>query len=178
MHKNEDSRMSAHWMMNALVKRGVAKEDISNRIGITPEAFENLLDELPYDLYFTIMNWAAELSDNDSLGIDLAGEIDLANMGLYGYLLNNAPTLNDFCETFSQYLSTLTLGSSLQLQRLENSCRISYKILFPTMEDTRHDNEMTLAIAVNFSANRVCRSIGPHQALADSCNKCKQLNDQ
>ena len=155
MHITHQSHMSLRWLMNALAKLGISKEYISNKIGITPQAFEDQLDRLPVHLYFSIMNWAADVNGSESFGIDLVDEIDLANMGLYGYLLQNAPTLKDFCETFSQHLATLTFGASLQLEQLKNCCRISYAVLYPTTEDTRHDVEMTLAIPVVFFRKQI-----------------------
>lgn len=149
MYRNDKSHMSAHWLVNALIKRGVSKQDITHKLGIATKEVEDPFDRVPINLYFSIMNWAAEVCDDDYFGINLVEDINLLDMGLYGYLLNNAPTLRDFCEIFSQYFATLTISASLQLESLKNSSRIVYEILYPITEDPRHDVEMTLAIPIN-----------------------------
>lgn len=152
--KRSTGAIAANWLIEALRQRELNLE----------HAFPALLGESPlsngflaWEYYNTLFEWGATQLDDDCLGIHIAEQLDLATWGIFGYLLLNSATLEDWCRFGERYLSIFQRGASLHYNSLGGICRCRYHLFAPEVPSRRQDVEFSLAIPVLFFR----RHLGP-----------------
>jgi AraC-like DNA-binding protein len=137
------------WLLKAFAKGGVDTGELSRRLpGPMDLALRNPEMVTP-DMVNTILLECASLSGDSNFGLRMIELTDSADLGLYGYLLMNAPTVGEALEIACRYYPTFYLGAALDLSVARATARLSYRVKAPATVSARHDNEWTLGFMVS-----------------------------
>lgn len=132
------------WIVEAMESGGV---DLARLAARMPAAFEQLVaapDTLSPDDLVGLLDACADLSGDADFGLHMADYLELTRIGIYGYLLLNAPTIREFLEVSARYYALIYLGGRLGLSVSGAVARYQYTIVRPCHVDPRHLNEWTI----------------------------------
>jgi AraC-like DNA-binding protein len=101
------------------------------------------------DMVNAILLECASLSGDANFGLRMVGLTDSADLGIYGYLLMNAPTVGEALEIACRYYPTFYLGAVLNLSVARATARLTYRVKASGTVSARHDNEWTLGFLVH-----------------------------
>jgi AraC-like DNA-binding protein len=136
------------WILKAFAKGGVDTGELSRRLPGPMDLALRSPEMLTPDMVNTILLECASLSGDGDFGLRMIELTDSADLGLYGYLLMNAPTVGEALEIACRYYPTFYLGAALGLSVAGAAARLTYRVKAPATVSARHDNEWTLGFMV------------------------------
>jgi AraC-like DNA-binding protein len=144
-----DSDQSGAWLLTAFAMGGVDVQELFRRLPKQMDLATRAPETLTPDVVNAILLECASLSADNNFGlrmVELAGPADL---GIYGYLLMNAPTVGEALEIACRYYPTFYLGATLRLSVGRGVARLSYRTKAHSTLSARHDNEWSLGFFVH-----------------------------
>jgi AraC-like DNA-binding protein len=136
------------WLLKAFARGGVDTRQLIQRIPGPMDLAFRTPEMVTPDVVNTILLECASLSGDANFGLHMAELADTADLGIYGYLLMNAPTVGDALEIACRYYPTFYLGAALDLSVAGARARLTYRVKAPATVSARHDNEWTLGFLV------------------------------
>jgi len=137
------------WFLAALARGGVDTQELSRRLpGQVDTALRFPTRITPAELN-PILNEAALLSGDSNFGLRMVELVTTADLGIYGYLMTNAPTVREALDVACRYYPTFYRGATLELSTVRGTASIIYR---PKVDDelpNLHDNEWTLGYLLN-----------------------------
>ncbi|MDH5286885.1 MAG: AraC family transcriptional regulator [Betaproteobacteria bacterium] len=136
------------WLLRAFAMGGVDVQELFRRLPKQMDLATRAPETLTPDVVNAILLECASLSADDNFGlrmVELAGPSDL---GIYGYLLMNAPTVGEALEIACRYYPTFYLGATLRLSVGRGVARLTYRTKARSALSARHDNEWSLGFFV------------------------------
>jgi AraC-like DNA-binding protein len=136
------------WFLDALAKGGVDTQELSRRLPgqvdlalrfpttITPAALNSILSE------------AASLSGDRNFGLRMVDLVTTSDLGLFGYLMTNAPTVKEALEVACRYYPTFYRGATLELSTVNGTASIIFRPAGNGEIPNLLDNEWTLGSLV------------------------------
>ena len=104
------------WFFDLLTRVGIDLAEVKQLI---PEIYQYILengtDELSEIVLRTILNTLEKLTNDEHIGLLLAQNTTLEDVGLYGFLLKNSKTIEDFLLTAVKYYPILYRAGNLEL---------------------------------------------------------------
>jgi len=91
-----------------------------------------------------LLESCAVMSGDNSFGLHLVNAMDLSMMGIYGYLLAAAPTVERFLHFGGTYYPTLYRGAALSFSIKKARCSLQFSLDEQNADSSRHLNEWTL----------------------------------
>jgi len=131
-----------HRLHKPLVELGVDTTAIYAQVGITQRQIDR--DQVDLRRYLQVLQLTAELYKKPFLGLDIAQMRDTADLGLYGYMISNAPDYRSLLELAGEYMDVVTPGAVASLKESSAHAMWIYQLPFMEVELCRHDVELTL----------------------------------
>lgn len=144
-----DSDQSGAWLLKAFAMGGVDVQELCRRLPKQMDQATRAPETLVPDVVNAILLECASISGDSNFGlrmVELAGPSDL---GIYGYLLMNAPTVGEALEIACRYYPTFYLGATLRLTVSKGVARLTYRTKARSTLSARHDNEWSLGFFVH-----------------------------
>jgi len=144
-----DSDQSGAWLLKAFAMGGVDVHELFRRLPEQMDQATRAPETLTPDVVNAILLQCASLSADDNFGlrmVELAGPSDL---GTYGYLLKNAPTVGEALDIACRYYPTFYLGATLRLSVGRGMAKLTYRTKARSALSARHDNEWSLGFFVH-----------------------------
>ncbi|MDR3498614.1 MAG: AraC family transcriptional regulator ligand-binding domain-containing protein [Parvibaculum sp.] len=127
-------------------------------LGLQPDAFFDTKREavrprrngsrVPLDLLARFLSWAAEASGDDSFGLKLGARFHPSDLGAYGYLLLNSPTLGESMALAQRFAEFQQQGNAFVWKGTSDGfVEVRYDAHGLAEPLRRQDAECTLAIA-------------------------------
>lgn len=144
-----------------------------NQYGIDPEVVTQYLPkgnsaDLPhlvtFDHYLSLLNSLAELTGDPLFGMHVTEALPMEMLGIYGYLVTNAPTLRDLCQNAARYWATLTQASTVEFSEQKRSSALQYRFLVSTDIPAHQEVESTLTGLVVLFRQRIGAKWTPQEA--------------
>lgn len=117
---------------------------IYDQLDINPKSMEDKNASLSMTKYFQLLELAATHHDRPYLGVDLALNADINNLGILSYMLNNAPNFSRALELLNKYIMLVSPGASTTLQSESNDSILMYKSIDTPAELCRQHVEATI----------------------------------
>lgn len=183
MHEKSNQYASIHrnhagsWIIEAMEKAGV---DLAALSDLMPGEFDQLIhvpDTLQPDDLFRLLKKSEELSGDNNIGLHLSSSLELTRVGTYGYLLLNAPTIQEFLQLSARYYPLIYRGARLEFSVSGQKARLSFRIIEPFRLDPRHLNEWTLGFYIQFIRSKLYPDWEPDRVFF-SHKKPSKLEDQ
>ena len=106
-------------------------------------------ETLEPEMVNTILLECALLSGDSNFGLRMIELAHTSDLGIYGYLLMNAPTVGTALEIACRYYPTFYLGAELNLSVAKGAASLTYRVNAPATVPARHDNEWSLGFFVH-----------------------------
>ena len=150
-----DSQPPLSWLVHALDNIGINLD----RLSLRPEQSALLTgkgrhEPLRYDDYLAILDKVGNHIGEPEIGLLLADNIEYSEMGLFGYLLLNTPTIREYLESAARYDACLGNHSITTFQQGAYNSRIGYDTAVPVKLNPKHG--VTLALARRLDFIRSC----------------------
>lgn len=139
-----DWGLQVEWLVRYLLERGATQSEISTVLSRKTERSTQHLF-LPIDDYLLLFAWAADRLSAPHLGLDIAQQLQADELGIYGYLLKNSPTVGDLCEAAERYQPIFMRGMGFTCHTTAQQLEVRWQIYRPDSEGVRQDVEFTLA---------------------------------
>jgi AraC-like DNA-binding protein len=137
------------WLLRAFAKGGVDTRQLVRRLPGPMDLALRAPEMVTPDTVNAILFECASLSGDANFGLRMVELTDSADLGIYGYLLKNAPTVGEALEIACRYYPTFYLGAALDLSVARTTARLTYRVKTPATVSARHDNEWTLGFLVH-----------------------------
>lgn len=114
------------------------------KVGISPDVLDepSLLVEVPQ--FIEVMEVAARERNEDSLGLHMGEMLQPEDLGVVGYAIAHAATVENLLRTYVRYFVVYALGVDMSLEVKDGRARWSYQITDPGIVARRQDAEMAL----------------------------------
>jgi len=132
------------WLLKLFARGGVDTRQLIQRLPGPIDLALRAPEMATPDMVNTILLECASLSGDNNFGLRVAELMDAADLGVYGYLLMNGPTVGEALELACRYYPTFYLGAALDLSVAGPTARLTYRVKAPPTVSARHDNEWTL----------------------------------
>lgn len=163
-HVPEESwGLRGEFLIDYLLEHGVAVDEIAMLLGRNiGDAERNFL---PIDDYLTLFGWSAERLSAPHVGLDIAEQLSTRDIGIFGYLIRNSPTVAAFCDAVVRYQPLFMRGMEFSFKKLDGQFEIRWQIFRPPSESVRHDVELTLAGFLQLIQEGLGESLQPTKTL-------------
>lgn len=148
--QNQTAGITADWLLARLKQNGVALQEVCEALELPDSYLASKSGFLRLKPYNALYEWAAKRLDDEFLGIHMAEQMELSQVGMLGYLLINTSTLRDFCNLTERYLAIFQQGSALTYRVQGDICQCRYQVFTPDIPSMRQDVEFTLALGIVF----------------------------
>jgi len=159
VNKATATTVLTHWLVEHLEQtQNFNRADLTTALGLPQNTPARSLESLSLPQYLTLLNVAADRLGDTAFGLNLAKQTPNDAFGPVGLMMRHNATLRENFESLDRF--GLLLSNAMGFSFVEGpiSSQLEYRILLPTREDPRHDNEYTLALFVL----SVRRYVGEH----------------
>jgi AraC-like DNA-binding protein len=142
-------------------------------LGLRPEVFFDAMDEkprqargagarIPLDLLARFLAWAAEVSGDHAFGLRLGARVHPSDLGAYGYMLLNSPTLGEAMALAQRFADFQQQGDALVWKAMPDG-HLEVRYDGGGLEERlrRQDAECTLAIVHAVLQRLAARALRP-----------------
>jgi AraC-like DNA-binding protein len=155
--------LRGEFLIEYLLEHGVAVDEMATLLG--REIGDAERNFLPIDDYLLLFGWSAERLSAPHIGLDIAEQLSTRDIGIFGYLIRNSPTVAAFCDAVVRYQPLFMRGMEFSFRKLGREFEIRWQIFRPQSESVRHDVELTLAGFVQLIQEGLGESLHPNKTL-------------
>lgn len=144
------------------IELGLAPETYFASIGYRPERRRQLTPRVSMKVLSSFLTWAAEASNDPSFGLKAGARVSPRDLGAYGYLLLNSPTLGEAMTLAGRFVDFPQQGGALDWTHASaGHFEIRYDARGLQERYRRQDAECTLAIVPAILKALAGRKISP-----------------
>jgi AraC-like DNA-binding protein len=137
------------WLLKAFAMGGVDVQELFRRLPQQMDLASRAPESLTPDVVNAILLECASLSADENFGLRMVELAGPSELGVYGYLLKNAPTVGEALEIACRYYPTFYRGATLRLSVGRGVVRLTYRTKARSALSARHDNEWSLGFFVH-----------------------------
>ena len=127
------------------------------------------------DLFNTwaIFKKVADVTNRSDIGLDLGLSVDPVQLGPFGYLFMNAPTLGTALTDFVRYFPAFQSQALIRLKRGKRRISVEYYSNHPEVPGWKIDSEVTVGLIMGIVRKLLKRNIVPDEIHLDHPPICK-----
>jgi hypothetical protein len=143
------------WLLQLLASIGVDAQELRVKIPEVYQVISSKSELVSISDLELLLNVLEELTGDAHIGLKLAMDTQLNDLGLYGYLVKQSNNIKTFLQTSVEYYPIFYRPAKIELIERKNYCTFSYGDVIPTKNSCRHDNEWTLGWFVNQISEKI-----------------------
>jgi AraC-like DNA-binding protein len=144
-----DNKQPGAWLLESFARGGVDAEELTERLPEEIRRMTSSPETLEPEIVNTILLECALLSGDSNFGLRMIELVHTSDLGIYGYLLMNAPTVGKALEIACRYYPTFYRGAEVKLSIARGAASLTYRVNAPATVPARHDNEWSLGFFVH-----------------------------
>ncbi len=159
--KSSYSNENKKWLLTLLTKIGISEVILKKEV---PELYETICTDtqsISIEDLSRLLNTLENITNDPHIGLTLAQDTRLDNIGLYGYLLGQSRDLGELLQAAIKYYPIYHRPAKLSLKQKRFYSTFSYSDVIPTKNSCRHDNEWCLGWFVNQISSKTSFSWKP-----------------
>lgn len=145
---------SARAIIEYFQKFDMTVEDLANELGVDAEVLTEEDQRLPISLYRNIWSLALERSQDPALGLNMAQEDTIQDLGLVAHVVYNSPTLEEGLNHYIRLFSVVNETIELEYEASGDEGRLRFICKQPQHYNIS-DMERTLAIVLKRTTQAV-----------------------
>ena len=142
------SQHGAFWaadLIKDLVANGVSKQQLLKGTGLNPEAIKQDKARAPFANIAQLFENAAQITNDDILGLHLGQKRDFKRGGLLSYVGLSSPTVVDCLKNMKSYRRVFSNAIEISIDNLETSGLLTWYFRVPASVNHRQHIEYTAA---------------------------------
>ncbi len=155
-----DWGLQVDWLLNYLFAKGLSDGEISAVLSREIDRSRGSVF-LPIDDYLLLLAWGKERLCAPHLGLDMAQGLQAHDLGIYGYLIKNSPSVQSLCETTEYYQPIFMRGMGFTFHTVGEELAVHWQIFRPDSEAARQDVEFSLAAFLRVLRLNLGRNVSP-----------------
>ncbi|MBE2263018.1 MAG: AraC family transcriptional regulator [Burkholderiaceae bacterium] len=144
-----DRHQPGAWLLKAFAMGGVDLQELFRRLPQQMDAASRAPESLTPVVVNAILLECESLSADNNFGLRMVELASPSDLGIYGYLLKNAPTVGEALEIACRYYPIFYLGATLRLSVGRRMAKLTYRTKASSALSVRHDNEWSLGFFVH-----------------------------
>jgi AraC-like DNA-binding protein len=137
-----------------LRRQGLAVGDLLKEVDLRRADVADPEARIPYAATLRLIERAASLLDDPSLGLRLGASYSLRDSSLLGFVMLNSPTLAEALDNLQRYFHVIGDGEDIEILRNGSHLVLRFRETDPALRGLRHNSEYMAAIIV-----RACRDM-------------------
>jgi AraC-like DNA-binding protein len=150
-------------VVKALRQQGLQTDDLLNEVGITRDDVSDPEARVSYAAVLRLIERAATLLDDPSLGLRLGASYGARDSGLLGFVLLNSPTLMESIKNLQRYFRVIGEGEDFEIERAGSHLILSFRETDPALRGLRHNSEYIAAIIIRAFRDMTRKRISPER---------------
>jgi AraC-like DNA-binding protein len=157
-----DARL-ANRVVEDLRRQGVATGDLLKEVGLRRADVADPDARIAYVAVLRLIERAATLLDDPSLGLRLGASYSARDSGLLGFVMLNSPTLADALNNLQRYFHVIGDGEDIEIARNGPQVVLRFRETDPGLRGLRHNSEYMAATIVRACRDMTRKRITPAQ---------------
>ena len=156
-------KVNAAWarqVAELLDARGRPTRQILQEVGLDPEELRQEDARIPYRKHVALLEAAARRLDDPNFGLHFGAGVDMLEAGVLAYVAANSPDLGQAIKNLLTYFRLGSDGARARLEVENGLAFFIWEVLEPQALGSRHNNETTLTVAMQFFRFLVGRHVG------------------
>lgn len=148
----QDARISGHvtrGMEQLLEMEGVSATDLLSHTGLPPVLLDETEDDISLRQFVALLEGASEFCGDSRFGMHYGDVFALHDLGILGLAIMGARSIGDGLRMLSEYFAALQEQSVVRYSVEDDTVRVVYQILDPTIWPRAQDAEFSLSAIVN-----------------------------
>ena len=147
-----------------LKRRGVRADELLTEVGLRRIDVADPDARISYAAVLGLIERAATLLDDPSLGLRLGAAYEARDSGLLGFVVLNSPTLKDALDNLQRYFHVIGDGEDIELEQNGPQLVLRFRETDPSLRGMRHNSEYMAAIIVRACRDMVRKRVSPVRA--------------
>ena len=147
-----------------LKRQGVRADELLTEVGLRRIDVADPDARISYAAVLGLIERAAAVLDDPSLGLRLGAAYDARGSGLLGFVLLNSPTLKDAFGNLQRYFHVIGDGEDIDLELNGPHLVLRFRETDPALRGMRHNSEYMAAIIVRACRDMARKRISPVRA--------------
>jgi len=144
--KNTMPSIRVGWLIRYLLMHRVSAQAIEAHLQLAQGTDLTRIKCLPILTYFKLFNWGSEVLADPYLGLNICPHIQEDDFGYAMLVAHHSSTLREAIESVQQFDALISQGLNIGFEEGPETCSVSYGVIIPTEQSTRHDVELSLAL--------------------------------
>src|SRR5215475_13435788 len=147
-----------------LRQHGARADDLLKEVGLRRTDVADPEARIPYAAVLGLIERAATLLGDPSLGLRLGASHEARDSGLLGFVVLNSPTLMDALRNLQRYFHVVGEGEDIEIERAGPHVVLRFRETDPALRGLRHNSEYIAAIIVRACRDMTRKRITPARA--------------
>src|SRR5215471_2382324 len=158
-----DARLAC-LVIEEFCRRRVPFDNVLEEVGLRRVDVADPETRIPYASVLGLIERAATLLDDPSLGLRLGASHEARDNGLLGFVVLNSPTLMDALRNLQRYFHVVGEGEDIEIERAGPHVVLRFRETDPALRGLRHNSEYIAAIIVRACRDMTRMRIAPARA--------------
>jgi AraC-like DNA-binding protein len=158
-----DARL-AYRVVEALKQRGSRADDLLKEVGLRRVDVADPETRISYAAVLKLIERAATLLNDPSLGLRLGASHEARDSGLLGFVLLNSPTLIEGLANLQRYFHVIGDGEDIEIERTGPHLILRFRESDPALRGLRHSSDYMAAIIARACRDMTHKRISPVRA--------------
>jgi AraC-like DNA-binding protein len=151
----------AYRVVEDLRRRGARAGDLLKEVGLRRTDVADPEARISYAAVLGLIERAATLLGDPSLGLRLGASHEARGSGLLGFVVLNSPTLMEALKNLQRYFHVVGDGEDIEIERSGPHLILQFREADPAMRGLRHNSEYMAAIIVRACRDMTRKRISP-----------------
>jgi len=147
-----------------LRQQGVRADDLLKEVGLRRSDVADPEARVPYAAVLSLIERAATLLGDPSLGLRLGASHEARDSGLLGFVVLNSPTLMDALRNLQRYFHVVGEGEDIEVERVGPHIVLRFRETDAALRGLRHNSEYIAAILVRACRDMTRKRVSPVRA--------------
>ena len=147
-----------------LRQQGVRADDLLKEVGLRRSDVADPEARVPYAAVLSLIERAATLLGDPSLGLQLGASHEARDSGLLGFVVLNSPTLMDALRNLQRYFHVVGEGEDIEVERVGPHIVLRFRETDAALRGLRHNSEYIAAILVRACRDMTRKRVSPVRA--------------
>jgi len=135
------------WLLNATASLNIDAQQCLAQLSPEVRSAHQLgTKDRSFNLYVEYLTAIALTTADDGIGLALGEAVNIRDVGIYGYLLENAATVESYLELAAGYHNIVTSCSQVLIKPAKQSCRLEYVTPMLHNQQLRQDIDLSLTL--------------------------------
>jgi AraC-like DNA-binding protein len=160
LHKM-DARLARRVVEDLKRQSGRAADGLLVEVGLRPSDVTDPETRVPYAAVLQLIERAATVLGDSSLGLRLGASYEARDSGLLGFVMLNSPSLREALNNLQRYFRVIGDGEDIEFERNGPRLMLRFRESEPALRGLRHKSEYMAAIIVRACRDMTRKRIAP-----------------